>query len=52
MNRAAFSSLVSKGGKTMKHGNHGAKKKAMKKKPAAKKMAGKKKMMKKKSSYA
>jgi hypothetical protein len=50
MNRASFSSLISKGGRTMDHGK--GKKKAMKKKPM-KKMAGKKKMMKKKkSSYA
>ena len=49
MNRSAFSSLVSKGGKTMKHGKH---KMASKKKPV-KKMASKKKTMKKKkSSYA
>lgn len=48
MNRASFSSLVTKGGSKMDHA--GKKKKTMKKKPM-KKMAGKKKM-KKKSSYA
>jgi hypothetical protein len=50
MNRSAFSSLVSKGGKTMTYGK--GKKKPMKK-VASKKMASKKKTMKKKkSSYA
>lgn len=48
MNRASFSSLVTKGGSKMDHA--GKKKKPMKKK-AMKKKAGKKKM-KKKSSYA
>lgn len=50
MNRASFSSLMSKGDRKMDHGK-GKKKKVMKKKPA-KKMAGKKKKMMKKSSYA
>ena len=45
MNRSAFSSLISKRGTGMKHGNHGAKKK--------KKVAVKKKVVKKnkKKSY-
>ena len=46
MNRAQFSSLISKGGKKM---DHGKKKKAMKKKPMAN--GKKKKTMKKKKGY-